>query len=84
MLDAISSGSVCCHCFTTGEQKQADQLGHASGCLWQRYMEEIYRIGRVNDESTLATALSGALMAAENLQREALHYELRRDRSRRV
>ncbi len=49
MIDAIRSGAVNCHCFATSEEKQADQLGHKPGCLWQNYMEAIYRIGRAED-----------------------------------
>jgi len=46
LLDAISSGRVYCHC---GIDRSLPELIHDAGCLWQRYMEEIYRVGRTED-----------------------------------
>ncbi len=46
MIDAIRSGEVYCHCTV---DRESPELQHDDGCLWQRYMEEIYRIGRARD-----------------------------------
>ena len=46
MIDAIRSGEVYCHCYV---DREAEVLKHDAGCLWQRYMEGIYRIGRAED-----------------------------------
>jgi len=50
LIDAIRSGRVYCHCRI---DRSLPDLLHDADCLWQRYMEEIYRIGRAKD------ALSG-------------------------
>ncbi len=46
MIEAIRSGRVYCHC---NVDREAADLVHDSGCLWQNYMEAIYRIGRAED-----------------------------------
>ena len=66
--DAIRSGRVYCHCLIN---RELPTLIHDPNCLWQMYMEQIYRIGRLEDEEEevlFASALSeqAKILSAEN------------------
>lgn len=71
-VDAIRSGRVQCTCAI--DRKLADPR-HDGDCRWQRYVEEIYRIGRDDDEKNstpmFASALRerGAALSVENQNR---------------
>ncbi len=78
MQNAIISGEVYCHCDI---DRMDAEPHHSVGCLWGRYVDEIYRIGRIEDgaqdtespEVAVALRQRGAVLSRENLRREAAH-----------